>query len=1006
MRCNRFFRGDDVQGSKLMITMFMNSSIIRRRWLRLAAMGCVLTCTGGSAAEPSSTPMLRIEPGMHAAQIKSISADAAGRLALTCSDDKTARIWELPSGRLLRVLRPPLGEGNEGKLSASALRSDGALAAVGGFTGKAGSEDFSVYLFDTATGTMVGRFSGLPNVILNLAFSAKGRFLAAVGGGWGLQVWETATGRVVGRDTDYGKPGISYGVDWHGDRLVTAGLDGQLRLYRLAAGDGGGKLTLLKKGAVKGGESPVSTRFSPDGRRIAVGFGDSTAVMVADGHDLSFLFAPDTAGLSRGTLGSVAWTDDGLTLVAGGAWLRSNTEFPIRHWPEGGRGKPRDTMTAQDSITDLRPLPGGGLLFGAGDPAWGMAGQNGPPRLLGVSPIGDFPASGVGFGVSADGTAICFGYDRFGKNLARFSVGDRQLESLKTGEVPASLRAPRLVGLKITDWMHTRTPKLAGKPLTLGPNEESHSLAITADASSFLLGASFSLRSYTAKGEARWELPVPGRAIAVNLANNDRLAVVTYHDGTIRWHRYDNGQELLALFPHADRRRWVLWTPQGYYDCSPGAEELIGWHVNRGKNDAAEFFPAAKFREQFYRPDVIQLVLSKGDVAEALKTANDAAGRKAQPVANIEAVVAKMQPPVVELTVGGARGEATAPAGKSKFTVRYRVRRGGPEPVTRMRVLVDGRPADLVAPVPASDTAEASAEVPLPPRDCIVAVLAENRFAVSEPATLRLLRTATAPEPEPATLRPKLYLLAAGITDYVHNEQLDDLHFAAKDAGDFVAAFRRQEGGLYEKVDARLLTDAGATAAAIKDGLDWIRQETTAKDVAVIFLSGHGENDEELRYFFCAQDYDKKRRSSTGVSFEEIQRSVRAIPGKVLFFIDSCHAGNALGKLFAAKSAGAQLDVTRLVNELSGAENGAVVFTSSTGRQLSLELAKEGNGAFTKAIVEGLNGKADLRNNGRITVSSLEFFLAERVKELTDGQQTPTVAKPQTVPDFPIAVKR
>jgi hypothetical protein len=35
----------------------------------------------------------------------------------------------------------------------------------------------------------------------------------------------------------------------------------------------------------------------------------------------------------------------------------------------------------------------------------------------------------------------------------------------------------------------------------------------------------------------------------------------------------------------------------------------------------------------------------------------------------------------------------------------------------------------------------------------------------------------------------------------------------------------------------------------------------------------------------------------------------------------------------------------------------------------------------------------------------LDAFIAERVKELTKGKQTPVTAKPQTVSDFPIAVK-
>ena len=71
---------------------------------------------------------------MHTATINRIAVDRAGRWAVTASDDKTARIWNLASGQLVRVLRVPLGEGDEGKLYAVALSPDGALVALGGFT--------------------------------------------------------------------------------------------------------------------------------------------------------------------------------------------------------------------------------------------------------------------------------------------------------------------------------------------------------------------------------------------------------------------------------------------------------------------------------------------------------------------------------------------------------------------------------------------------------------------------------------------------------------------------------------------------------------------------------------------------------------------------------------------------------------------------------------------------------------------------------------------------------
>ena len=77
----------------------------------------------------------------------------------------------------------------------------------------------------------------------------------------------------------------------------------------------------------------------------------------------------------------------------------------------------------------------------------------------------------------------------------------------------------------------------------------------------------------------------------MSIAANGRMAVAAFGDGTIRWYRLRDGMELLAFFPHRDQKRWVLWTPSGYYDASPGADELIGWHVNRGRDHAADFFP-------------------------------------------------------------------------------------------------------------------------------------------------------------------------------------------------------------------------------------------------------------------------------------------------------------------------------------------------------------------------------------------------------------------------------
>ena len=101
------------------------------------------------AQDLPSAPVLRIEPGMHTAPIMDAETDQARDLLVT-SGDSTVRIWALPELRLVRVLRPPIGPGNEGSAGAVALTPDGKIAAVGGWPA-AETGQYAVDLFDVAT---------------------------------------------------------------------------------------------------------------------------------------------------------------------------------------------------------------------------------------------------------------------------------------------------------------------------------------------------------------------------------------------------------------------------------------------------------------------------------------------------------------------------------------------------------------------------------------------------------------------------------------------------------------------------------------------------------------------------------------------------------------------------------------------------------------------------------------------------------------------------------------
>ncbi|MBC8143084.1 MAG: hypothetical protein H7Y38_16790 [Armatimonadetes bacterium] len=108
------------------------------------------------------------------AQINRIGLDKAGRYLVTASLEKTARVWDSRTGALLRVLRPPLGDGDEGKLYAVAITPDGNAVACAGWTSYEWNEKNSIYFFDRATGRLTRRITGLPNVITHLVFSPDG----------------------------------------------------------------------------------------------------------------------------------------------------------------------------------------------------------------------------------------------------------------------------------------------------------------------------------------------------------------------------------------------------------------------------------------------------------------------------------------------------------------------------------------------------------------------------------------------------------------------------------------------------------------------------------------------------------------------------------------------------------------------------------------------------------------------------------------------------------------
>ncbi len=925
---------------------------------------------------PPGLPMLRLDTDMHTAPIKRVASDRGGRWLVTASDDKTLRLWSLDDGTPVRTLRVPVGIGNAGRLFAVAMDPDGDWIAAGGWTRYPKYEGHSLYLFDRATGGVSRRIGGLPDMVTSLCVSRDGRFLAAgLYGGAGLRVWSTTDWQQVAEDSGYG--GGSYRCDFGPDgHLITSADDGYLRLY----GDGFGHATKIR---APGGDEPFSAVFSPDGRSIAVGYADSTRLDLLSAEELTHQYSPDTGGIDNGNLARVAWSRDGRRLYAGGRFEGEHHINPVVTWDAAGRGERRFWRGAENTITDLCALPGGRLAVGMADPAWLVLGGDGRELLGRRASIADLRGKrGMSFTLSGDGSRVRFGLEYGDEQPVLFDLKTRTLLS---GAKPDADLSPPLIsapGIKLKGWKNAMKPKLNGRSLSLGSHERSRSVALALDGSGLVLGADWSLRRFDVKGKEVWSRPVTGTVWGVNISSDGRLVVTAQADGTIRWYRYRDGEELLALFPHIDGKRWVAWTPSGYYDASPGADDLIGWHLNNGMNKAADFYPVGLLRDYFYRPEVVEAILEKGDETLALERAGE---KKVKPVTDA-------LPPLVEL-LSLEDGDSFDSAG---LVLRYRLRSRGGEPVTGIRILVDGCLLGTREPPALSAEGMGEVSVTLPSRDLELGLVAENRHGAGEPAAVKLI-WAGQRESDPPT-KPNLYVLSVGVSDY--SDPSMRLDFAAKDARDFAGVLEKQAGGLYREVETRVLEDEGADEGALLEGFKWLQEQVTARDVSVIFLAGHGVNDREGNYWFLPKDADPEQLGRTAVAYDAIKEAIASLPGRTIAFIDTGRQAEDLG----GEVRGGVADINALVNDLAAPENGVIVFASSTGRQSSVEDEQWGNGAFTKALLEALSGKLSLAGEGTVTIEQLGQYLVERVKDLTGNQQTPVTDKPPMMPDFPFAV--
>jgi hypothetical protein len=79
-------------------------------------------------------------------------------------------------------------------------------------------------------------------------------------------------------------------------------------------------------------------------------------------------------------------------------------------------------------------------------------------------------------------------------------------------------------------------------------------------------------------------------------------------------------RELIVTIFRGEDGEWVIWTPQGYYVGSPGADKIVGWQINKGADNAADYVTAGQLRKHLNRPDIVAKAIQLASAEEAVRS--------------------------------------------------------------------------------------------------------------------------------------------------------------------------------------------------------------------------------------------------------------------------------------------------------------------------------------------------------------------------------------------------
>jgi len=949
---------------------------MKLKYIILSTLLCVSTLLASSKA------ILKLDTKGHTAMIADIIVTKSGDI-ISASNDKSIRVWDSKTGDEKRKILGQIGS-DSGEIFAIALSGDERYLAVGGFLAGDKREDkTAIRLYNYSTGKLLHILKSHTDVVLDLSFSEDGRYLISGSGDKTAKVWDIQSLKVV--DTIKHQNHV-YGVaifkdkDGYKDEYysVSVGFDNQIILYSLS-----------KNYKVKSHRLNHKLMYLSIGANHIAVSGYSKKIDIYDkklNHIQTIQSDTKPSGLK--------YSKDGRYLIAGsGTSPRNINIYETSNYTKISTFKKHTNTTMAVNFLDKNTA-----ISGSNYDAiyiWDIQTTKVKQKIEGVGE--------TVWSVGIKGDRIAWGNtdDCSGKNCSKF----QKSINLKDFNIQNSTSNTQNYNrISTTNGSYSLSHRAGGEygysDAILDIKKDGTTIAsITKSATDgyghscygwwgeYIVsgGSNGYLNIYDKKGKkvaslvghtgTIWSVALDGNRL---VSGSSDQTMMVWNLGEIRAKSEEvRIYPMLNIFISKDDE-YIVWSKSGYFTSSVGGDKYVGYHINRGSDKEAKYVGSDKYFDTLYRPDIISGILKTGSEKKAIAFAS-----RTKKVKKVD--IASSLPPMVFLL-----SSSDITTKNSSITIKYMIE--SDEPIKDIIITQNGVKLDTRALKIKKDKSKKTLTVTLEDGENIISIKARNKYALSDEVLVSAYKkTDTIKD----IYKPTLYLLSIGVSEYKNSEF--NLEVAHKDALAIAKMMKKQKGKIYKDVVVKTLTNSEANSDNILDALDWIDREVTSKDIAMIFIAGHGVNDEKGNYYFLSHDANQERLRRTAVKWVELEDTISNLPSKTILLADTCHSGSIMGK---------RRDITSAVKSIINSGSGSIIMTATTGSGYSYEQSSWGHGAFTKSLLEGIGKtKADYDRDGVVSIKEIDLYVTSRVKKLTKGKQKPTTIIPASIPDFAIGVK-